>query len=47
MLFARNKSGNNAKYILTFKYDAQFDVQPWVIQSFTLTLTEAASQSII
>jgi hypothetical protein len=40
-------SRKNAAYILTFDYDAQFDVYPWVIKSFTITMTGSRSGDVI
>jgi hypothetical protein len=39
--------GEDAAYILTFDYRAEFDVYPWVITSFTLSMTDAASGDVI
>jgi len=40
-------SRKNAGYILTFEYDAEFDVYPWVIKSFMLTMAESRSGNVI
>lgn len=40
-------SGEDAAYILTFDYHAEFDVSPWIIRSFTLSLTNTASGNVI
>jgi len=40
-------SGRDAGYIVTFDYDAEFDVYPWVIRSFMLTMTEPLSGDVI
>jgi len=40
-------SRRNAAYILTFDYDAEFDVYPWEIKSFMLTMAESQSGNVI
>lgn len=45
--FKMTGSKKDAAYILAFDYNAEFDVYPWVITSFTLTMTEAASGAVI
>jgi len=40
-------SGKDAGYILTFDYDAEFDVYPWIIKSFAITMTGSRSGDVI
>jgi hypothetical protein len=45
--FKISSSKEDAAYILTFDYNAEFDVYPWVVTSFTLSMIEAASGDVI
>ena len=40
-------SGKDAGFIVTFDYDAEFDVYPWVIKSFAITMTGSRSGDVI
>jgi hypothetical protein len=45
--FRMADSRKDAGYILFFEYEARFDVYPWVMTSFNLTLTDAQSGDVI